>query len=477
MIRPSLLALTLVLLAAFRAPTPAQLAAIDPGRTEAVLQGLEELCAWCALRELKAERAELQRALLHFRPRDRRLRGALGYRRRRDEWTRSRSWRAPRTSSKALEKHGAEFARQKEALLKGFLAEMRPRVEKEAPDPYVRLRARQDLVALDPENEELRAAIGEVKADGRWILAASARARKRRGEIASRAQQLRGDATAKIEPFDAPSSLVRLGLSFPGSCRSGAVNALATGGPEEARTIAAACSAAHQLYNEVLGRAKGTRGGLTFAALNRPAMKSQWLSHPSLDDGQRAFASKMGMCWATTSYCGLWQKKEAERLDMAVRQTLATLMMDDLGITMERGWAFEGLGLYLGYVVTNTRLSWFVQRTKYGRTRKDWGKKLRAQKADWYLLSRELLKSADCPDFEAMFKHDVNALTPSEMLASWALCVFLVEGHPDRAARVLQHCARQPDEAPAAFLEHLEVPFPTLRERVVRFLEETGAGR
>jgi hypothetical protein len=199
-------------------------------------------------------------------------------------------------------------------------------------------------------------------------------------------------------------------------------------------------------------------------------------NHPAATDSYRAWAKKLQSSWLPkTFHIWIHAPEPALRLEWCSRQAMGHQLSRRFGIRGAPGWAFEGCGLYLSGLIASQRRTFFVKRTEYGEsgTRKDdlWSR-LREKETDWREEARKLLASKEAPDLRLLLGKKLNAMNTEDMLASFALCAFLLEGRAEEAPKLLLAVGKGKQES-IAVLSKAGLDPATLEIKLRRWLEET----
>jgi hypothetical protein len=440
----------------------------------ALVPQLWELARWARARKLYLEVDRIARAVIAIDPDHSPARKALKYLKRTDGWVLSRAYRTPRNFG-----DGEQLELYAQALVEvtdPFQAKLFRRLERDSRKlaPGTRDAVLRRLLVLDPDDEALRAVLGERKLDGRWVLEETARAAEVSGRIATRAEQ----ALERVRRpgIDAPTKPERgLKLAWKTVRITRGVRVLGTTQRAEVDETARVTQAVAHFFHTVFGHGQSHRRGYTIFLLKDPGQRDilletmEGIDDPTKDQLRRAAGGWLGK----PNRLGEWDPSPARRLDGAARQTLGTLLMDAYGIDGRHGWAWEGLGLYMVYRMVGTRLTYFIDRTGYTANRKTtlWPR-LQAPGARWLVEARVLLASERAPGLEFLLGRSVDTMRDEDLLYAYALAAYLLEGRPDDVPRILkrigagEHPVRVFEAVTGLSLEDLEL-------RIRRWLDET----
>jgi hypothetical protein len=283
--------------------------------------------------------------------------------------------------------------------------------------------------------------------------------------------------------LEAASAPERYGIAWTVSARTPSVLVLGTGTQEEALRAAQAAHATAEVFRALFGcRVRHTKD-FTIYLLADPAQRDPFLDGlPGLAPDERAFLAQLvGAGIPRTGDTGQWDAQIERRLDGAVRHTLGGFLRDEYGITTDHAWAWEGIGIYLTREIVGTRLTWYVRGTVRDEQRTttveeqrrdaELRTRLLGAGANWMNDALVLLRGESAPDLGKVMRRDVNTMIVSEMLVSYALSAYLLEGRPGELPELLHRVGRgePPEEAVGAALG---MTIPELKARLVRWLGE-----
>jgi hypothetical protein len=331
-----------------------------------------------------------------------------------------------------------------------------------------------ELLALNPDDAVLHERNGEALLDGVWVLRETAAAKKRRPELkAIVAEALR--AAPAAEPIE-PDALERsLGIDWTATVGTPLVRVLTTGDEAEARRAAQAAHAAGVLFQATLGARPTFPEPMRMFLLAKEGDKASFLGkHPGLDAGTRRFWERIEGAGVpqTGDFC-YWATTPAKRLDGVIRILLGWLDHQVYGLTPDIGWIHEGFGIYLTRELLGTRLNWFALPEE-GTTTAEHNAllaKMYSSDVNWMNEAYEMLKGERPPRFATFMKKDVAALTARELLYSYVLAAYLLEGWPDKTPELLRRLGGGGDQA-AAIQSALGMSVQELDGRVLAWLAQ-----
>jgi hypothetical protein len=169
-----------------------------------------------------------------------------------------------------------------------------------------------------------------------------------------------------------------------------------------------------------------------------------------------------------------WDTSAERRRDGAARQVLGTMLMDRFGIDGGHAWAWEGFGLYLIHLQLGTRGTWFYQGSGYQPVADalTWTA-VQDPAFDWHAYSRQLLTDPNGLRIEFLLGRPLNSMTSQDLVCSFTLAAYLLEGRPAETPKLLAAIGRG-DHPVLAFERELGFPITQLDERIVRWLDESS---
>lgn len=436
---------------------------------------LTEHAAWCQTQQLFAARNAVLRAILELEPDHAEARRELGYRRAKDgSWTEPRSARAPKDHDPAAlpeetrrrAELGTKLCARIVALADAQGAEL---------DPKLRREAFERALALVPDDTLLRARLGETFDRDKWVLLETARGRRTRAALRPLVRQLLAEAEAAPRPVEPSARERAFGQTLIGAWQSAEMRVVAATDEAEALRVLAALSAARPLVNTLLGMEGRYHAQATTFLLRSPAEGQAWLAqHPSLDEAQRKYLAQLeGSGIGTTGDFAYWADDVRRRVDGSVRLGIAWLLADGRRLGLEHGLLTEGLGLYLTRELVGTRLTWFVQASKYERAEED--QRLRGMLMDpainWMDEAHKLFQQPTCPKLQFLVAKPVNQMSTEDLLVSYVAVAYLLEGWPEEFPALVK--AISEGALPqVAFEQTLGHPLSELDARMHRWLGE-----
>ena len=434
---------------------------------ERTAERLEALAAWCQERRLYAERDRLYERLIGLAPEHAQARRHLKYRKTREGWKRER-YRAPKNyGSEEL----GEVARRLTQLEQEYREDLLALFERF--DGEVGCEGGQrildDLLVVVPDDPEARERRGEVRLgpSGDWVLRETAVGRGRRALLASRAREI---VAGEIAVESCAPAGEEATLAWKAALAADHLRLLATCDEREAAGILRRSEGAARVFALVFDEEPSLPRDYTVYVLACRGTKRRFLqAHPRVDAAVRAQSGRLDSVWIpSTSALAVWSTSEEMRADQVVRQTVQRMLADTYGIGSDHAWAYEGFGLYLCELVTGSGDA--VRNASSRQDAERWKKGL-----DLWEEARGLVASGERPDLRALLTRGLDELSRAEVLLSYALARYLIEGNGDGVPRLLDDVGRSGRSAAHCLELSLGVEPELLEERLIRWILETSA--
>ncbi len=433
---PVKLASTLLALFLFLAGlAPAQASAepeLAAARAATVAQ-LETLVDYTGTAKLYLERDRAWEAIVRLDPANEAAHKGLKHTKNRDG-----SWKVPEkpATSKNFGKDLSECARRRAeiaALHRGALVAI---ADKQSMTPAARRALFDELLAIDPEDAQSRALLGEARRDDQWVLAETVAGKARRAEFRALVKELVGavNPPSNIEPREREASL---GVAWTACVTTGKVRVFSSGDAAEAKNVAVQCTAAVELFRRVTAAPKDLPDVVDIYLLTsagaRDAFVAAW-------PGWSAEERSRVKTWAGTGlpneiHHARWDSDAPKRLDGAVRHMLGLLTLWNYGFDHQKcAWAWEGFGLYLTRELVGTHYTWYsTGPTSADAESKELLGKLMMGDANWINEAYQRSKRGKGTKVEALCSRPIDKLGVDDVLTAYALAAYLLEG---RAASV-----------------------------------------
>lgn len=425
----------------------------------AVIRELEEYAQWCGSVKLAADRDGALRAILRFDAEHELARRGLKHTRQRDG-----TWAPPAKpaeSKNANKNFEAQSRERREKLATGLLERASPLLAAQALDAPARRKLREELVAdvlaIEPEHVAGRALGGEARRGDAWVLRETAASDAWRAKSKAAVQEV-------IARVPTPESIAirpneeQLGVAWTHAVATPRVRVLTTGGVEEARKAAVMCHAAIERFANLAGFTTDLNNEYTVYLLTSAPARDAWIGNwPGWSAAQR----EQFKVWAG---CGVpgeihqarWDADEARRLDGAVRYTLGLMCWRELKFDHLRcAWAWEGLGLYLTNELVGTHYTWFASAPAAGDAEtKELLGKLALSDVNWTREHYQRVKRGKGTHFAKLCETGIDAFGADDMLASYSLASYLIEGRGEELPALLRALgATKPAEALGALFD------------------------
>lgn len=416
------------------------------------------------------------RFVLELDPDHAEARRSLGFRRISGEWKRSAAWHPSRDYRPAALPEARRRIREAVLPLRApFLEDLQRHpagLQRESAQRTIRA-----LLELDEDDAALRAMIGETRLAAEWVLVESARSAERRGALSTGIARAR-DLTPVALAQPVPGDLDDWPFAWTCSLRTRGLEVVGTVPEAEGMLVAADLACLARTFELAFGVPGAHREDLRVMLFTGYAERDIVLQRLQLPPGvRRNLGSAAGGWLGSGRRLAEWDGSAARRRDGATRQILGTMLMDRFGIDGGHAWAWEGFGLYLVHLQLGTRGTWFYQGSGYQPVADalSWPA-LQDPQADWHAITRSLLSDPDGPRLHFLFGRPLNSMTAQDLVCSYTLAAYLLEGWPEHTPRLLSALGR--GEHPVlAFERELGFPITQLDQRVVRWtLESASSG-
>jgi hypothetical protein len=432
-----------------------------------LVKNLGTLAGWCNIKTLFEERDRVYRVILRYDPDNTTARQFLKHVRNPDG-----SWKE--TAGKPVQNQKKEalpqFAKKRSEAVAPYRDALLALCESESAEPALRAEIHAEILELDPDDERIHALQGDARLGDAWVMAETAVGKERRPDIKAAAEKWRTEpATVEaVEPTEAEKALAD---AWTASVRTKSIRVLGTVEAEEVEQIAQACEGARDLVSTLFKTEAKLPKDLTFYVLT-PEDRDGFVDRlPDLSPEQREAMKKMvGSGLGKRPDVFVADDDPAKRLDCAVRHTLIHALRETFGVGTTQGWVWEGLGLYLTRELVGTRLTWFVLSSP-GVEQDSLQGNLLTPESNWMAEALGLLDGEQPPELALVVTKDLASLELEDMLVSYALAAYLVEGRPKEAPELLARLGR--GLAPEKVFEStLHFPLADLQAKTTRWLKE-----
>jgi hypothetical protein len=446
---------------------------LDGVRAEArtgLVVRLLDLATWCNQNQLFEERDRVWRAVIAMEPDNLEARKGLRYARNVDgSWKEPSQRPAKNMNAAALEK----LPEKRAEAVRPFSESLIGKIKDATVPPEVRRSVLTEILAVDPDDAEAHALLGEVQTDKGWVLQETATAKKRRAEIRAAVEAAKA-APPGILPATASADEKKLFDKWKSGAQSGTVRVIGSGEAKPCEDLADRCRIAGAAFQAVLGAPPAWAEGFGMFIVAGAGEKDAFVAGLSgLDDAQRESLKRtIGGGIPGTWKIVLFEADEKKRLDCGVRHALAHLLHQGWNVETEHAWIFEGLGLYLTREICGTRLTWFCTGAGVSNQAKNSPRgKLIVGDVNWMNEAYTLLTRESPVDLATVLGRDLSTMGVEDVLVSYALAAYLVEGRPEAIPVLLKAVG---EDVPPADALHtaLGLTVPELQERLVRWLSE-----
>ena len=427
---------------------------------------LEALAQWCEEQKLFIERSTVAESILGLDPENAKARAWLKWKRQKDgTWKQTTSKQAFDDNPGAL----PEWKKRHDELDASLRKALQPFLDRKDlwNSAGTRDRVLRTLVAFDPDDAALRDANGETLVAGKWLLKESAAAAAGRKRILSLALDADIEAlkraktlTAGIDP-EFTACIVT--PDFTLKSRLPVV---------DSQEIAARVIAARTLFERVLETRTRFHGGFTIYVFATSDEAARWAdTRTDLPEERRKDAHRFTTLWLNTTEVVLAKDNHDERIDACVRQVLSALEGDAEQLMAAPGWMGEGFGMYLTHALVGTRLTAFVQPTKYADDTLT--RDLSDAKSDWVnAVRRMVVEKSVAPNLPVLTGLPINSMGKDDGLMAYALSAYFLEGRPKDALAILS-ALKEGCKLHEALARTCGVDAEGLEVRFVRWLRET----
>jgi hypothetical protein len=437
----------------------------------ALVGRLLTLAQWCHDSELFEDRDRAWRAVLEIETDNMEARKGLRYARNADgSWKEPAPRPAKNRNPAALEKLPAKRAE----AIGPFRDDLLPRMEKDAVPPETKKAVLAEILAVDPDDEAAHKAMGEARLDDKWVLAETATGKARRAALRTAVEAAAKAAPAQLKS-SAPSDDDKVLLdSWKCATVSDNIRVVASGDPSQCESLATACRVTAAAFEAALGTTPSWADGFGLYVATGTGEKDALVAHvQGLDDTERGTLKRtIGGGIPRTWKIVLFEPDPKRLLDCGVRHALAHLLFRSFKLTTGNAWVFEGFGLYLTREICGTRLTWFCSGKGVTTEGKNSPRgKLMVSTSNWMNEALQILSKEPAPDISKVFEHDLATIGVDDLLISYAIAAYLIEGRPEAAPVVLKSIGDGTASAEALHAA-LGMSMPELQVRLVQWLKE-----
>lgn len=447
-----------------------------------LIAGLEAHADWCTAKKIWIERNRTLEAILMVDPGNMSAKRGLGWQQVADG-----VWEPPKDPKpaknfdpgalKEVPKRFADAIRPWRdhlvALLETYKAELTP-AQRESVFAQV--------LAVDPNDDFVRASRGEERSDKIWVLSETVRAKARRAEIKGIVKQALADVPAPKDFVPTANDMV-FHVDWKNCVATDRVRVLSTGTREEAVRALSVLHASRDVFQNVFGTTTDLGGSFTIFLLSDPESKKTFVENiPGVSAAQRSFYEHVDGSGLQNSNSGAWWSPSVERrLDGVTRHSFGAMFQAEFGLSVDIAWAWEGLGLYLTREMIGSRFTWYIvpvpdnQSSSVKRVGQDWMKKLLTPGTNWMNEGYQLLRAGQAPTLIATLNRPLNKMTPQDLFLSYVVGAYLLEAQSPRLSGMLRLLGgkNKPGQKPAqVWLFSLSMDLGVFAQRLERWLGE-----
>jgi hypothetical protein len=436
----------------------------------ALVGRLLSLALWCNDNELFEDRDRAWRAVIEIDTDNMEARKGLRYARNVDgSWKEPAPRPAKNRNPAALDKLSAKRAEAIGPFRDSMLAE----IEKDKVPADVRKSVFNEILTVDPDDESVHKLMGEARGESGWVLNETVTGKTRRGALKAAIEAAKA-STPKSSPATPNDDDKALSSAWNCGAEIENVRVLATGDASQCEKISKGCVVTAAAYESVFGMPPSYSPGFTIYVVAKPGEKEAFIGKvPGLDDAQRAVLKRtIGGGIPGTWKIAVFEPEPSRMLDCSVRHALAHLLYRGFKIGTSHAWVFEGFGLYLTREICGTRLTWFASgKGVAGEGKNSPRGKLMVATSNWMNEALQTLSRDPAPDLAKVLEVDLPNMSVDDMLVSYALAAYLVEGRPQETPAVFKAVGEGSKSAEALHTA-LGLTVPELQQRLTQWLKE-----
>lgn len=446
-----------------------------------VVWELESLANECQSAKAFVERNQTYEALLAFASEHSMARKTLGHKKDR----KTGEWAPPKRARKAKAAEAeiaAPLAEKRTALLNTYIEDVLALLDSQELAPAALRRQEETLLALAPDHVGLHKRLGEVLhgegADAVWMLAESMRAleafktnKKLRDRFEAAAPDMTEGTQSPLEKDGA------LGVTFTSVLETERVRCVSALSEKETQKIGKLVHATYLYMDSLLRSDQQLAVGTMYLFEGQKATNEFIGRYPDLEPARRKLMKDLLCAYLDHNASSSSSKDALERLDGALRMSIARHLAWTTGTFGKHGWIAEGLGIYVTHQMCGTRLIYTKDASDGSAASqgKDPLDRMKRAKADWLSLARSTLEGKDSPKLSFTLGRDVNKLTRADVLVSSALAAYLLEGcEPGVATRIFKNIGHNKLGSAQVIEAELGLNPPALKRRLIRWLKEIG---
>lgn len=319
-----------------------------------------------------------------------------------------------------------------------------------------------------PEDAEVRALLGEVLHEDRWVLAETARALRDSNGITAAANA----ALEAVRPKASKPTTTegKIELPWVTAVQTSEIRVAGTQEEKVLTDIARKAHASGALFEHAFGRKPTRRAGLTVYAFKEKGEVDTFLAgFPVVDNHtlRERKKIKLDLVYADGRTLVLEANPPRAQIDLVVNEVFNQVFADTfLASEAPKGWHAEGLSRYLAWKLTGTRLSIAVSGKYAGQG----GDRHVPESGDpWLLMARTYVQKG--ADLRLLLGKGVDVFSVSDSMVAYAFAVYLLEGHAGVTSDFVTALTKTAD-ADKACVDVLGMPRPVVEQRLKRWLDE-----
>lgn len=444
--------------------------------------GIEEFAKWAHKNKAYRLRDSAYEALLAYDTDHKEARKFLKYTfdKKKDKWSRRRPYKLPKEGKPEIVEEGnTKRDGLDAALIENLLAAIDD--EEEALGPVKTRAELRELLAIVPDDPDVRDRLGFVAVETKgkivWTTQVILDTKEARETIKADLETCRSEVPeitdAKIKDRE-----TKWGIDWEGAVETDRVRVLTNAGTEEQKLVAGICHQAWEHLPLILGSKSRAPKDFTVYLLDGDDAKAAFIAnYPNLKDELRERLPQYGGHYFNgTPHLGIWAPDEVVRPDFACKVMTTRYIGVCYGVTGKVGWLTEGIGQYVNYLVVGTRRTYQITTTEYDdpdkpRSTRDIG----TTDGDWIADAGDVLSDAKPLRLAKIMGLNSSELTREDLVLSYALCAYLIEGHGSFVVRDLCKRIGEGKASSTIILEDvLEMKMPAIQTELIAWIEQVG---
>lgn len=447
-------------------------------------EGLEEFIGWAQENKAYRLRDAAYESLLEYQPDHKKARKFLKYTydRKKEQWVRRRPYKAPKAGKPEVV---AEGEKKRAALDEALVSSILEAIDEheDALGPTRRRSELKELLALAPDDEDLRYQLGyiEVEKDGEtvWVSAIVAAAEDARERIQEGLAEYR-DEMPEPTSTEIDGEETEWGVEWESGLENERVRVVASDVVDE-EELARTLETAHVLWDvlpDLIGGSLKPYRGFTIYAFDGSAHLESFLrSYPDLSEDDKALYRRLGGSFMDAKPRLMsWAPRAENRIDFTARSITGSYIATGFGVNANTGWLFEGVGQYVNQLVVGTRLTSAVVGTEYEDAKDvDIERDGTREAGDWIGAAGDILEDAGPIRLAKAMGLSTNEMKADDLFLSYALVSYLIEGHgADTVERIFKGVAEGEASSVQIVEQVLGMKVPDLQNELATWIESVG---